>query len=374
MSVIRREVEASAPAPKVQSRGSRVFMLVSVGVLVGLGCAIGVDLALGRPIQDWASAQLPTPSVPAEPTVQQMLLMSDADLGRYHAADLNTLVAREAGVPADLVVVHSTIAEWAKKLRPINTPTVGLAASTQTEAFWTQVVADLQRQMEIKIVKAAATSKEAKDLFLAAALQEKRFTPNTLPLLLESISREWGQPLALAADNDRLVCRLQSPGGSAANLVFDEKGAANPSDQQLIRLHGIPAQALKNGSDLQPLTNRQLLAWFLGQRSGVFLNAGDLVKAEADLLLARTVFPENRSLFLRMTQLMERRGPQVLGATAWAMLRGDSDPTSAMGVPGIPRTAEEVMQLNQRNRRSPGFSDPMAGLPDIMNPHGDHGP
>jgi hypothetical protein len=371
----RREMPTDENTPKVQSRGSRVFMLISIGALVGVGCALGVDLALGRPMQAWASASpLPTPTVPTEPTVQQMLLMSDADLNRYHAADLNTLVARDTGVAADLAAVHRTVIAWSQQLRPAAAPTVSLAGQMQTEAFWVQVVADLQRLLEVKIAVAAPTSKEANDLFLPAALADRRFTPNTLPLLLEALSREWGQPLALAADNDRLVCRLQSPSGAAVNLVFDEKGAAHPSDQQLIRGHGIPAQALKNGSDLQPLTNRQLLAWFLGQRSGVFLSAGDLVKAEADLLLARSVFPESRSLFLRMTQLMERRGPQVLGATAWAMLKGDTDPTSAMGVPRIPRTAEEVMQMNQRHRRSPGFADPMAGLPDMMNPYGDSQP
>lgn len=350
-------------------RGGRTFPLLMVGMLAGVLLAVGVDHWTARPVHEWVVPRdRPVPATPVRPTVPQLLLMPDADLARYSPAELNALVAAGPAQQVQPDDVRQTLTQWARQLRPPTTLRPPTVTRDQREQFWIACVGRLQEQFGVKIAEAPSASKEAKDLYVHLGLAEKTLTSHTLPLVLEFLSREWAEPLALAADNDRLVCRLECAGEPSIHLVFSEKGVSRLSDAELTRLHGIPVRAVENGSDLKSLSNRQLLAWFIGQRSGVLLARGEVAGAEADLLLARSVFPDSRSLFLRMHQLMGRRGPQVLGSTAWAMLTGDQDAVNPLAGPRLPRTPEEIMQLNEANRRQFGLNDPLAGLPQTLMP------
>ena len=75
-------------------------------------------------------------------------------------------------------------------------------------------------------------------------------------------------------------------------------GFQSHPDEHYQESRGVPDVAIECGSDLRALSPRQMLGLFIGLRGRHCEDTGLLAEAETDYLLARTLFPENRRLYM----------------------------------------------------------------------------
>ena len=85
--------------------------------------------------------------------------------------------------------------------------------------------------------------------------------------------------------------------------VTDKGGYALPTDEELLIARKLPTTAQTCGSDLRPLTPREMLGTFFGSRDRHLQDISHYVESERDFLAARYLFPCNRMLYIGQTQI-----------------------------------------------------------------------
>lgn len=146
---------------------------------------------------------------------------------------------------------------------------------------------------------------EPDDVFITGVLNTRRGTCFSLALLYVALGRRIGLPVSLACAAAHFVCRYEQ-GFVIHNIesTVSGKGAfAAPPDEAFFEKKEIPRIAQLCGSDLCPLTPRQMLGVFFGMRARHLENINNFPAAEPDYLLARYLFPNNRHLYVSQNQI-----------------------------------------------------------------------
>lgn len=80
-------------------------------------------------------------------------------------------------------------------------------------------------------------------------------------------------------------------------------GFSSQTDEFILAKHKVAPKAQTCGSDLRAVTPHEMLGLFLGDRARHFENTDRWDEAERDYLLARHLFPKNRSLYIAQNQV-----------------------------------------------------------------------
>ena len=146
-----------------------------------------------------------------------------------------------------------------------------------------------------------------------------------------------GWPLHLACAGPHIFCRYDD-GEVIHNIECtnnSQGGFQSHPNEHYQDSRGVPDVAIECGSDLRALTPRQMLGLFVGLRGRHREDTGLMAEAETDYLLARTLFPENRRLYMAQVgvsvQLSDRRfhegeAGHYTGLARW--LRGETNHSS----------------------------------------------
>ena len=172
------------------------------------------------------------------------------------------------------------------------------------------------------------------DLFVHGVMDTRQGTCGNLAALHGAVAWRLGWPLHLACAGPHIFCRYDD-GEVVHNIESTNNaqgGFQSHPDEHYQESRGVPDVAIECGSDLQSLSPRQMLGLFIGLRGRHREDTGLLAAAETDYLLARTLFPENRRLYMAQigvsVQLSDRRfhvgeAGHYTGLARW--LRGEND-------------------------------------------------
>jgi hypothetical protein len=121
----------------------------------------------------------------------------------------------------------------------------------------------------------------------------------SMPVLHVAICWRFGWPVSLACAVNHLFCRYDD-GRVTHNIeatTLHRGGFRSHPDDFLRELHGVPEIAVSCGSDMRAVTPREMLGLFASIRGAHFGTMRRMREAEADLLLARYLFPQNRLIY-----------------------------------------------------------------------------
>jgi hypothetical protein len=147
------------------------------------------------------------------------------------------------------------------------------------------------------------------DLFLNGVMDTRRGTCGNMAALHVALGWRLGWPVSLACLGFHFICRYDD-GEVTHNIEATQAGYGgfkSDPDDYLIRHFGLPRVALSSGSDLRALKPREVLAVFVGLRGRHMRDTGRWPEAEADYLLARSLFPNSRMLYIEAMALAQRR-------------------------------------------------------------------
>ena len=151
------------------------------------------------------------------------------------------------------------------------------------------------------------------DLFLNGVMDTRRGTCANMAALHVVIGRRLGWPVSLACVKSHFICRYDD-GKVTHNIEATQAGYGgfkSDPDEFLIKQYGLPPVAIQCGSDLRALSPRELLGVFIGCRARHVRDIGRLDEAELDYLLARRLFPKNRSLYINSLGVIIPCGAQM---------------------------------------------------------------
>jgi len=151
------------------------------------------------------------------------------------------------------------------------------------------------------------------DLFVHGVMDTRQGTCGNMAALHVALAWRLGWPLHLACAGPHIFCRYDD-GEVVHNIECtnnSQGGFQSHPDEHYQESRGIPDAAIECGSDLRALTPRQMLGLFVGLQGRHREDTGLLAEAEKDYLQARTLFPENRRLYMAQVgvsvQLSDRR-------------------------------------------------------------------
>jgi hypothetical protein len=136
------------------------------------------------------------------------------------------------------------------------------------------------------------------DLFLNGVMDSRQGTCANMATLHVALAWRLHWPVSLACVGQHKICRYDD-GKVTHNIEATKTGGggfhSHPDDYYL-KNYRLPGKAVECGSDLRALTPREMLGLFIGLRGRHFHNSGQSLLGETDYLLARSLFPRNRSL------------------------------------------------------------------------------
>ncbi|MCA9293233.1 MAG: hypothetical protein KDA20_05410 [Phycisphaerales bacterium] len=318
-----------------------------------------------------ASADLP--STLQEPQVLDALdlvAMTDGELDRFDPLLLNLIVG--SGLPGQKRTIEEyvrVVDEWGERLRAA----LGAAELQAAESplyvenpdLWrtgSMAVALAGPSIGITYTDADVDNGRPEQLFAWGLIDSKEGTCATMPVLYLAIAHRLGWPLKGVVGNDHMWCRWDD-GMTRFNLEAtsaESDGSTGSfvsvSDEDYARDLGLHELGKAYGADLASLSNRQLLGVFLQHRAGYWWAHKDWERAEEDLLLARSCFPESRDIFQFLVMAMGRRAElaftleerRVMAARllppARASTRLEQMPPN--------QVRQEMQRLNQRSRNN----------------------
>jgi hypothetical protein len=135
------------------------------------------------------------------------------------------------------------------------------------------------------------------DLFLNGLIDTRQGTCGNMPVLYLAIAWRLGWPVDLIVAGTHALCRF-ADGAVSYNIECTNfaHGFRSPPNEFLQETYGISNEAIRSGSDLCPLTPRQMLGWFVGLRGRFHMDSGRTGQAVADYHSALSLFPQSERL------------------------------------------------------------------------------
>jgi len=255
---------------------------------------------------------------------RELLAVADAELARVDPLAMNLLVAKSIPSLAHLDIrrYQQRADEWAEETRK--------RLPGAEEVFWQTpwewkndvnffrlgvLCGFLEHEVGIAYneEQGRATSvlyTDPSDLFLNGVMDSGRGTCANMAALHVAIGWRLGWPVSLAAVKSHYICRYDD-GTVTHNIEATQAGYGgfkSDPDEYLIRKHDLPAIAVSSGSDLRALTPRETLGVFIGFRARHIRDCGRYDEAELDYLIARTLYPTSRRLYIDCMALAVARG------------------------------------------------------------------
>lgn len=160
----------------------------------------------------------------------------------------------------------------------------------------------------------------ASDLFLNGVLDTREGTCGSLATLHVAMGWRMGWPVSIAYVGSHYILRFDD-GETVYNIEATQAGRGgfkSDPDDYLIQEKQIPAIALTSGSDLRALRPRELLGAFISLRARHLQDVAKqqrsdalMFASEADWLLARQLFPNNRGIYKNQMVVSTMRGDQL---------------------------------------------------------------
>lgn len=257
-------------------------------------------------------------------TVWQLLALPDDQLERADLVVVNLAVAR--GIPSlsNLDVAHyrHIVDEWTKQFAA-ELPGWEQMFRREPERFRNDVrffrvgqlagflghVAGIQYiEVQRKLTEVRYTNPS--DLFLNGIIDTRRGTCGNMAALHVAIARRLGWPVSLACVAGHFISRYDD-GEIVHNIEMSrvEQGtyASDPDDDYIDKFK-LPRRAIECGSDLRPLTMREMIGVFLSLRGRHRTDVGLRIEADQDYALSRSVFPTYRRAYIGAMEPALRRG------------------------------------------------------------------
>ncbi len=311
-------------------RSRRISLMCAAGLLL-----IAIVLAIVRidpaPITATATmtSTLAASSDIADPlrqdhvTLCRMLEMPDEELERVDPVIMNLIVLR--GIPdyadTDISRYVRQVNEWADRIRRGLDHALGNGGTSEPAYLhdpdlWRaggMAVAVAGPSIGITYTAQRLNESDASQLFLPGLIDDRRGTCSNMPVLYLAIAHRMGWPLKAVVSRDHMWTRWDD-GANRFNLEATTATSDGQSgsflstpDEEYVRQLGTPRIAIECGSDFSSLTARQTLGVYLQTRAGYWAARGAWDRAEQDLLLARTCFPENRDILAFLAEAMAHR-------------------------------------------------------------------
>jgi hypothetical protein len=154
------------------------------------------------------------------------------------------------------------------------------------------------------------------DLFLNGVMDSRRGTCGNMAALHVALGWRFRWPVSLASVGSHLIC-CYDDGKVTHNIEATRTGGegfhSHPDDYYL-RTHRLTRKAVDCGSDLRALSPREMLGVFVGFRARFYENTGKFEAAEADYLLARSLYPRSRKLHLAQLVVSVQNGMDLFEA------------------------------------------------------------
>ncbi len=263
-------------------------------------------------------------SVMAPSCAERLLGMTDDELGRIDPLVMNLLVAK--GIPSlqdlDISRYQRMADDWADDIRGY-LPAGDANFHRNPELFRHDIRfgrlalacwyigsrLDMRYREDQRHVKAVLYT-DPSDLFLNGVMDSHRGTCGNLSMVFVILAWRLGWPVSLASVGSHFISRYDDGDVryniEATNLEGDT--FSSQDDEYYLKLYNLPEKAIRCGSDLRAVTPRELLGTFFGLRGRHYENTDRFENAEVDYLLARYLFPKNRSLHISQHQRMVQYG------------------------------------------------------------------
>ncbi len=315
-------------------------------------------------------------------TVEQLVGMSNEELAAVDPVAMNLIVAK--GLPAlaniDIRRYQKAVDRWVLDLNRRCLPMWEPSFHREPHDFkddiryfrlgmvcqYLELEAGIQYRQDQRDITSILYT-DPTHVFLNGVIDSGEGTCATLATLQLAMGWRMGWPVSLACINAHYILRFDD-GETTHNIETTQSGHGgfkSDPDEFLIREHRLSPLAINSGSELRALRPRELLGAFIGLRArhrqdvGKSLHRTDLLlESESDWLLARYLFPTNRSMYR----------DQMVAAT----LRGETlfEPNEAGHPQTHPALLNELRKMQSAFARSDGdqaiYAPPLDVIDDFF--------
>jgi hypothetical protein len=299
------------------------------------------------------------------PTPEQLAALSDEELEKVDVVLLNLAVAKQYPGLEDLNVAHYqwTVDKWANSVRKLLTKRehdfqlnpagwrndiryfrISVLCHFMRHVLDIRYIEEQEREMKeahARGEKSGVLYKDPREQFIHGVIDTRRGTCANIPVVFLALARRLGWPVSLACAESHILCRFDD-GQILYNIDvahMDDNGFWTPADELIVKEGRASTFAVRCGSDLRSITDREMLGKFVSCRARVLRDTEQWERADRDYSLARSLFPNNRWIYLQAMgvaiRLAERRfGPGERGdPVTWAQVvldqYGDARPQFA---------------------------------------------
>mgnify|MGYP000091368884 CR=1 FL=1 len=289
-----------------------------------------------------AQAKTNTPEPPAESRrvvagisseLAEWLNASDSTLAKADVVELNLLVARELSECKDIDIADCTrqLDRWADEVRAL------LAQDPQgfekDREKW-----KTRRRLELAVMGSVLKDDHSvryvdkidhanpEHKFSTGIFRNGTGTCASLPVIWTALGRRLGHPITLALAPEHLYC-ICDDGTEKINIEATGSSHLGIRDEAAITKE-CPAELVKNGTFMRPLSNREIVGVFLDFRAQVWAARKDFEKALSDSQRAHELVPYNSNIangVAHCAQMVASTHPAIrLGGQS--ILQVDNDP------------------------------------------------
>ncbi len=289
-------------------------LTAAASFVVGSAVDIGGRIRVGQPIRGEPAANR---SPGLYPTVDQLMGLSDEELGRVDPVVVNLAVAR--GIPkfANLDVEHyvHAIDAWAREIkhdierhhcRFEQNPAEFDHSEARYKIDW--LISDIYTIFNIDYDVLDIDFSEPSNLFLNGIVDRKLGTCISLPMLHVALGWRLGMPIKPVAVPTHVFARWDD-GHERINIEATGYGDTLP-DSRYEELYFVSSRAKERRAELASLTPRQTLALLLLARASYWQAVGNQQQRVADALRANILFPAYPLAISELAASWTARGQQ----------------------------------------------------------------
>ena len=341
-------------------------------VLIAIGGIIATLVMLVANVEDsrTKTSQVKSDFRSNARTVWELLDLSDDELENVDIVEMNVAVAREipgleeldyykykaivdrwaeqveASLPEGEAVFNKTPEQWKNDIQ--------FFRLGQGAAFLSQVVGIkyIEEQKNVKTVR----YEDPSDLFLHGLIDKKVGTCGNMPTLHVALGRRVGWPVSLSSVRSHTVCRFDD-GKNVYNIeaTDTDKGGmfSSGSDAEYIERFQLPKIATECGSDLNQMSAREMLGYFIALRARHFADSERMDLADRDYSLARSLIPNHRRTYMASMEAAIAKGNEIFAFQEGGHPRGLARHLQALYPEhGIHQTPlDDVDRINAMNAR-----------------------